>query len=120
VTTSTLFSTLSYNQNAAGPPVPAGTIVNTGGLIFETGFTLTVTPPTGWAQANIAFGDDGVSFPGHVTLLESPTGTGTTTHRQRFHAGVTRPDGANDGAQYFQAELTTISPGATATLTMTY
>ncbi len=120
MTTSTLFSSLGYNQNAAGPPVPAATVVNVGNLIQRADFTLTVTPSTGWAQASISWGPDGTNYPGNMSIIESPTGTGATTNGHRFHSGVNQPSNTKDGAQYFQAELTVISPGATATLSMTY
>jgi hypothetical protein len=120
LTTSTLFSTLSYDQNAAGPPVPALTVVNAGGLITRAEFTLTVTPSTGWAEAAVSYGPDGVNFPGTRSLFEAPTGTGSITTEHRFHGGTNQPSNTTDGAQYFQASLVTISPGATATLTITY
>lgn len=120
MTTSTLFSTISYNQNEAGPMVPANTIVNAGNLITRAGFTLTVSPVTGWAEASVAWGPDGVNFPGQLSVFENPTGTGTVTVEQRFHGGTNQPSNTTDGAQYFQARLVTISPGATATLTMAY
>lgn len=121
MTTSTLFSSVGYNQNAGGPPVPAQTVVNTSGMIERANFTLTVSPVTGWAEAVINWGPDNINFPGQMSIFENPTGTGTVVQDQRFRsAGLSAASGGNDGAQYFKAELVTISPGATATLTMTY
>lgn len=120
MTTSTLFSALGYNQNAAGPAVPAATVVNTGGLITKAGFTLTVTPATGWAEAAVSWGPDGVQYPGVRSIFCGPQAGGTTTETHGIHAGTNEPSNTADGAQYFVAELVTISPGATATLTMTY
>jgi hypothetical protein len=121
MTTQTLFSGISYNQNRAGPPVPANTVVNAGALVTHVEFALTVTPSTGWAEAQINWGPDGVNFPGQMTIYEAPTGNGTTTLGVRPHGGALEPAaGGNDGAQYFKAELTKIAPGAAATLTATY
>lgn len=122
MTTSTLFSALGSNQNQAGPPVPALTVVNTGGLITRADFTLTVTPTTGWAEAALTYGPDNISFPGQQSIYCSPTAGGTTTEGRRFHGALLEPNAgsAPDGAQYFKAELMNVAPGATATLTMTY
>ena len=123
MTTGTLFSNIGYDQNAGGPPVPAATVVNTGGLITKADFTLTVTPSTGWAEAAVWWGPDNVAWPGMFGIYSAPSGGGTVTETKRFHAAALEPavqPAANDGPQYFKAELVTISPGATATLTMTY
>lgn len=121
MTTATLFSSIGYNQNASGPPVPANTVVNAGNFVERVTFTLTVTPSTGWARAAINWGPDGVNYPGQMSIEEAPTGTGTQTETHRIHGAALSPaSGGNDGAQYFKAELMTIAPGATATLTMMY
>lgn len=121
MTTSTLISSVPYPQNLAGPPVPANSVVNAGALVEHAEFTLSVTPSTGWAEASINWGPDGVGYPGQMTVYEAPTGTGTTTMGARIHSCPLSPaSGGNDGAQYFKAELMKVSPGATATLTVTY
>ncbi len=122
MTTATLVSAITYPQNTGGPPVPEPTVVNTGGLITKAGFTLTVTPPTGWAQVAVNWGPDGVNFPGQLSLYEAPTGTGTVTQEMRFHGALLEPGAgsAPDGPQYFKAEVMMVAPGASVTVTMTY
>jgi hypothetical protein len=121
MTTATLFSSVPAAQNQAGPPNPSNTVVNAGGLVTHADFTLTITPSTGWGQASINWGPDGVNYPGQVVIYEAPTGTGSTTQAWRPHSIALEPAaGGNDGAQYFKAEMMSLSPGATATLTITY
>lgn len=131
MTTSTLISAVGSNQNQAGPPVPALTVINTGGLVTHVDFTLTVAAPSplpvsatlgASAEAVILYGPDNISFPGQVSMYCSPTSGGTTTHGVRIHGANLEPTAgsAPDGAQYFKAELLSVTPGATATLTMTY
>ena len=122
MTTSTLISAVGYPQNAAGPPVPANSVVNIGALIARADFTLTITPSTGWGTVMINWGPDGVSYPGQMSMIETPTGTGAVTEGKRFHSALLEPGAgsAPDGAQYFKAEVMSLSPGASATLTMTY
>jgi len=121
MTTSTLFSALGYAQNEAGPPVPALTVVNTTTPITRASFTLTVSPATGFAEAALSYGPDGVSYPGMQSLYCGPQAGGTTTHALHFHDGAASGGASGaDAAQYFRAELLNVSPGATATLTMTY
>ncbi len=123
MTTSTLISAIGYPQNAAGPPVPAATVVNVGGLITKANFALTVTPATGWGEVAISFGPDGVNWPGQLAMFEAPTGSGSVTQEHRFHSALLEPGAgsAPDGAQYFKAEVMSLGPaGATATLTMAY
>lgn len=120
MTTATLFSSVSYDQNLGGPPVPAETVVDAGGFITHADFTLTVTPSTGWAEAAVQFGPDNVNWPGQVAVYCAP-GAGATTQGARFHYGS--PSGGavgGDGARYFKALVLNVSPGATATLTMVY
>ena len=111
MTTSTLFSTVSENQNQAGQPfVPANTVVDTGGTTRPF-FTLTVTPSTGWAKAEVAVSADNSTFLPLGEIYSAPTGGGTITHT--MHPPPT-------ARRYFSATAFTVSPGATATLTMTY
>ena len=102
--------------------LPPLTVVNTGGLITRAMFTLTVTPATGWAAASVMWGADNVNFPGQMSVFEAPTGSGSVNQAMHFHSAALEPNagGGNDGAQYFKAEAMNVSPGATATLTMTY
>lgn len=118
MTTSTLFSSVPFAQNLAGPPVPTNTVVNAGGLVTHVDFTLTVTPASGWAEASVIWGPDGVNFSGQTAVYCAP-GAGSTTQGFRIHMNVP-VIGGTDGAQYFQAEAMNVSPGATATLTVTY
>ena len=122
MTTATLFSSVPANQNQAGPPVPANTVVNAGAVVTRAVLSLTVTPSTGWASAAVNWGPDGVNYPGQATIYEAPTGTGTTNQTLHLHGGLLEPNAgsAPDGAQYFKAEALNVSPGATATLTVTY
>lgn len=122
MTTSTIFSTIPFAQNNAGVPVPSNTIVNAGGLVERFSFSLSVTPVTGWAEAAVSWGPDGVNYPGQISIFESPTGTGTQTEAHRAHGALLEPGagGDKDGAQYFKGELMSISPNTTATLTVTY
>lgn len=119
--TSTLFSGIGYGQNQAGPTVPANTIVNAGGLVTKAGFTLTVTPATGYAEAVVNYGPDGVMYPGQLTVYDAPGAPTGILQEHRLHGAALSPaSGGNDGAQYFTAELMKIAPGCTATLTVTY
>lgn len=120
MTTATLVSSISYNQNLAGPPVPAPTVVNAGGLILEGTLKLTTSPTTGWGQVAVSWGPDNVNWPGQFTMQEQPTGTGSVTQNVRFHAGTNQPSNTPDGAQHFKAEVMDVSPGAALTLTLTY
>jgi hypothetical protein len=121
MTTATLFTSVPAPQNQAGPANPANPIVNTGGLVSHVEFTLVITPSTGWGAAAVNWGPDGVSYPGQFTIYEAPTGTGSTTQGTRIHSIPLEPAASgNDGAQYFKAEMMSLAPGATATLTMTY
>jgi hypothetical protein len=120
MTTATLVSGIGYNQNQGGPAVPAPTVVNTGALIELAQFTLTVSPTTGWGTVAINWGPDGVNWPGQKMMIEAPTGTGAVTETSRFHAGTNQPSNTPDGAQYFKAEVMSVSPGASLTLSMTY
>ena len=70
----TLFSTLGSNQNQAGPPVPALTVVDAGGVVERATFTLTVTPSTGWAEAWVNCGPDNINYPGQYAIFSAPTG----------------------------------------------
>ena len=113
MTTSTLFSNVSENQNQAGQPfVPANTVVDTGasGTMSPT-FTLTVTPVTGWAKATLGVSADNLSFLPLGEIYESPTGTGTQVQT------VAPPLNAR---RYYSTTALTVSPGATCTLTVTY
>ena len=113
MTTTTIFSSVSYNQNINGiAPLPAPTIVNAGGLITQRVYTLTVTPSTGWAKAAIKEGPDGVNFPRGTEVFVAPNSGGTATDG---FAGLIDPP-----IQYFSGEVLEVSPGATATLTVTY
>ena len=118
----TLFSTLGSNQNQAGPPVPALTVVDAGGVVERATFTLTVTPSTGWAEAWINWGPDNINYPGQYAIFSAPTGGGTVTETKRIHGANQSPNagGGLDGARYFKAELVKIAPSCTATLTMSY
>ncbi len=123
MTTATLISSVGQPQNAAGPYVPPNTVVNIGSLITRAEFTLTITPSTGWGEVMINWGPDGVSYPGQMSMIEAPTGTGAVTEGKRFHAALQEPGAgsAPDGPQYFKAEVMSLGPaGATATLTMVY
>ena len=113
MTTSTLFSSVSENQNQAGQPfVPANTVVDVGANgTLRPIFTLAVTPPTGWASATIGVSADNLSFLPLSVVTVSPGGTGTQT--QTAHPPLT-------AHRYFSATAMTVSPGATATLTMAY
>ncbi|TAL03711.1 MAG: hypothetical protein EPO08_03470 [Rhodospirillaceae bacterium] len=120
MTTSTLFSSLGYSQNQGGPPVPAATIVNAGGPITRAVFTLTVTPASGWAEAAVSWGPDGLVWHGQASVYSAPGG-GSVEQPQYIHDGPASGGSVGgDDAQYFQASLINVSPGATATLTMTY
>lgn len=114
MTTATLITSASENQNQAGQPfAPANPIVNTGNASgsWRPIFTLTVTPSTGWGRSTIGASADGVSFLPIGSIEVAPGGTGTQT--QSFHAPLT-------ARQYFTATAMTVSPGATLTLTMAY
>jgi hypothetical protein len=121
MTTATLFSNVPYGQNLAGPPVPANATVNAGAVLQHADFTLTVTPSSGFAEASVAWGGDGVNYPGQMSVYVAPGSGGSQVHGLRFHSGPLSPaSGGKDGAQYFTANLLKLSPGATASLTMTY
>lgn len=110
MTTSTLLSSVSENQNQAGPFVPANAVVDTGvNGTMAPSFTLTVTPVTGWASATLGVSTDNVNFNPLGSIYEAPTGTGTQT------ASFSIP-----ARRYFNALAMQVSPGATATLTITY
>lgn len=125
MTTATLASNIPFEQNAAGPAVPSPGTVNAGGMITRAMFTLSVTPATGWAEAAVRWGPDGINWPGQMSLRCDPNAGGSTTHAQHFHDGAALAHGSigNDGAQYFSAEIVGVdSPTgvASASLTMTY
>lgn len=108
MTTATLFSSVSANQNAAGSSVP-NAIVNTGSPIDRATATLTVTPATGWADATIMGGFDGKNWLGGQSVFCAPNSGGSIAETHRFAAH-----------QYVTAVLTNVAPGCAATLTITY
>lgn len=111
MTTATIFSSVSYNQNAAGTaPIPAPTVVNTGAPITRQMFMLTVTPSTGWAKAAVRGSAGGTDFHAVGEVFAAPFGNGTGM--LPVHDSVAR--------QYFSGEVFEVSPGASATLTVTY
>ena len=111
MTVSTIFSTLSYNQNADGPVVPANTVANAGAPIGRAVYTLTVTPSTGFANVSLSGGPDGVNWPWQNAMRVEANGGGLAV--QSTHL-------LPEGTQYLTGQLQGISPGATATLTVTY
>lgn len=120
MSSATLFSSVSQNQNAAGPAGPANTTANLGGLVTRLAYTLTVTPSSGWAEASIAAGPDNSAFPFAESMYCAP-GAGSTTHTARYHGAALSPaSGGNDGVRYVKATAMTVSPGATAMLTVAY
>lgn len=113
MTTTTIASGVSYNQNINGiAPVPAPTVVNAGAPVTQRVFTLVVSPTTGWAKAAIKEGSDGVNFPRGGEVFVAPNSGGSATDTM---AGTMDPP-----LQYFTGELLEVSPGATATLSITY
>jgi hypothetical protein len=119
MTQATLFSNVGQAQNQAGPYVPAGTVVNTGAPTTHYSCVLTVTPSTGWCEATVGGGPDGVNFPEQCDLFVAPGGTGTIEFGHRTYSGG--PGGAVGGTQYFQAEVMSLGPpGATATMVIKY
>lgn len=121
MTTATLISAVGNNQNQAGPPVPANTTANAGGAITRAVFTLAVTPITGWAEAAVQWGPDNLVWPGQASVYCGPGGTGSTDQSLHFHdGGASGGAVGGDDAQYFKAELLSVAPGCTATLTMVY
>jgi hypothetical protein len=112
MTVATVFSTISYNQNQGGPVVPAPSVINAGAPVNRHAFTLTVTPSSGWAKASLSAGLDGVNYTRQTEVFCSP-GIGTSA----TPGGGSSIQGAY---QYFTGEVTECSPGATATLTVTY
>lgn len=109
MTTATIFSNLSVNQNAFGVQSPPNTIVDAGSPIDRASATLTVTPSTGWAEASIQGGFDGLNWIGAQEIFVSPNAGGTQTVTARFAPH-----------RYVTAVLVKVSPGALATLTVTY
>ena len=120
MTTSTLLSSISQNQNQAGPAVPAPSVVDAGALVGPVTFTLTVTPTSGWAEAAVRAGPDNVAFPFCFSVVCGPQAGGTSTLLVDAVAHTNQPSNTPDGMRYFTSEMMTVSPGATATLTMTY
>ena len=111
MTTTTIFSTISYNQNADGPVVPANTNANAGAPISRAVYTLTVTPSTAFANVSLSGGPDGVNWPWQSAMRVEPNSGGT----------ISQPtDLLPEGTQYLGGQLQGIAPGATATLTVTY
>lgn len=117
MTTATLFSTVSQNENAAGPFVPTPTIVNAGAPVTRWNVVVTVTPATGWCEVNVLAGPDGVNFPTQCVVYAAP-GAGTGSYGLR--GGSVGADSPQAAMQYFQAEVLKISPNTTATATITY
>lgn len=112
MTTATIFSNLSMGQNAQGGINGAAmpnTVVNTGTSITRASATLTVVPSTGWAEASIMGGFDGVNWIGAQEIYVAPNGTGTRTENKTF-----RPH------PYITAVLMNVAPGCAASLTVTY
>ena len=94
--------------------MPNPTIVNTTTPVTRNAYTLTVTPATGWAKATTRCSADGINFVGDDEMFCAP-GTGTVSSGQGSGGA---PIG--QAFQYFSGEIIEISPGATATLTVTY
>lgn len=114
MTTVTVFSGLSMNQNAQGGISGAAmpnTVINTGTPIDRAFATLTVTPSTGWAEASIMGGFDGVNWLGASEIVCAPNS-----------GGVAGAAGARFAPHpYITAVLLNVGPpGAAATLTVTY
>ncbi len=110
MTVATIFSSLGTNQNMFGVQALPNAIVNAGSVVDRAVATLTVVPSTGWAEATFMDSVDGVSFVGRESVYVAPNSGGTANS-----AGNRFP-----GYQYFTAVLTNVSPGAVATLTVTY
>lgn len=115
MTTSTICSSVSYNQNAGAiAPVPAPSVVDAGSNVNKHAFTLTVSPTTGWAKAATRMGTDGVNYPRGGEVLVSPNSGGAS-------ASAAGGGGEQPPARYFTGEILEVGPaGATATLTVTY
>lgn len=115
MTAVTMLSSVPYNQNGMGyPPVPAGTVVNTGAPINRAAFTATVTPPTGWAKLSLRFSTDGVNFP---TAREVDVSPAQGTFNSAGNGGGSSQFGS---WQYFAADVLEVSPGCVVSLTMNY
>jgi hypothetical protein len=113
MTTATIFSTASENQNAAGQPfVPVNTVVNTGSPINHWVWQLTVTPSTGWAKAAVRGSLGGTDYVSVGEVFVAPNSGGTVK------VGAHSPPADR---QYFTGTLLEVGPpGTTAALTMTY
>ena len=112
MTTSTIVSSISYNQNQGGAVVPAPSIVNAGAVVAQRVYTLTVSPTSGWAKASYAEGTDGVNYPRGGEVFVAPNSGGSAIDAV---ATVDPP------MRYMTGQITEVGPaGATATLTVTY
>jgi len=111
MTTATIFSGISYEQETGAPVVPAPTVVNFGAPVTRQTFTLSVTPSAAWAKASVSGGSDGANFVGLDELFVAPNGTGSTTRE------LQNPPGA---VQYVTGRMVDCQPGASATLTVSY
>jgi hypothetical protein len=109
MTTATIFSGVSSNQNAGPNQYASNAVVNAGAPVDRASATLTVTPSTGFAEATILGGFDGQNWIGGAVAYVAPNSGGVVTASSRFPAH-----------QYFTGLLTNIAPGCTATLTVTY
>ncbi len=112
MTTATIASSISYNQNQGGPVVPAPSIVNAGAVTTQRVYTLTVTPTTGWAKASWQEGTDGTNFPRGGEVFCAPNSGGSAIDAV---ATVDPP------MRYMTGQITEVGPaGTTATLAVTY
>ena len=110
MTTTTIFSGLSLNQQDAGLQSMPNTIVSAPLPGFDrASVTLTVTPSTGWAEATVFGSFDNANWIGGGVAYVAPNSGGTETVGNHF---TTHP--------YATAVLTKIAPGCTASLTFTY